>query len=117
VYAVASGVITFANRLPVWGNVIIIRHDPLATSGKVVYSRYGHVDNMTVKVGDRVKRGQQISLVGSGFGRFAYHLHYDISPTTILVNRPEHWPGTNLNDLLANYVDPRQFILANRPKS
>jgi murein DD-endopeptidase MepM/ murein hydrolase activator NlpD len=116
VYAVASGVVTFASQLPVWGNVIIVRHDPLVTNGKVMYSRYGHVENIAVKVGQRVARGQQVANVGNAFGRYAYHLHFDLSPTTILETNPEHWPGRNLNLLLANYVDPRLFILANRPK-
>lgn len=117
VYACASGVVVFAAALPTWGNVIIIKHDPLRTDkGMVLYSRYGHVEAMTVKVGDRLKRGQQIAKVGNAFGRFAYHLHFDLSPTTILESRPEHWPARNLQNLLANYVDPKQFILANRPR-
>lgn len=117
VYSCANGVVTFASRLPTWGNVIIIKHDPLATNGKVLYSRYGHVENMVIKVGDRVKRGQQIAKVGNAFGRFAYHLHFDLSPTTILESHPEHWPAKNLKNLLANYIDPRKFIQENRPKS
>lgn len=116
VYAAASGIITFASRLPTWGNVIIIKHDPLASNGKVLYTRYGHIENMLIKVGDRVSRGQQIASVGNAFGRFAYHLHFDISPTTILESHPEHWPAKNLNLLLANYVDPKDFVLKNRPK-
>jgi murein DD-endopeptidase MepM/ murein hydrolase activator NlpD len=116
VYAAASGVVTFASRLPTWGNVIVIKHDPLITNNKVYYTRYGHVEEMIVKVGDRVKRGQQIAKVGNAFGAFAYHLHYDVSPTTILESQPQHWPGKNLNVLLANYVDPRAFTQANRPK-
>jgi murein DD-endopeptidase MepM/ murein hydrolase activator NlpD len=116
VYATANGIVTFASRLPVWGNVIIIRHDPLITTGRVFYSRYGHVQDMTVEVGDRVKRGQSIARVGNAFGRYAFHLHFDISPTRILETNPEHWPGRNLDNLLANYVDPRDFILKNRPR-
>lgn len=116
VYAAAGGIITFASRLPAWGNVIIIKHDPLASNGRVYYSRYGHIENMKVKVGDRVARGQQIASVGNAFGSYAYHLHFDISPTKILDTNPEHWPARNLDNLLANYVDPREFILKNRPK-
>jgi murein DD-endopeptidase MepM/ murein hydrolase activator NlpD len=117
IYAAASGVVTFASRLPTWGNVIVIKHDPLASNGKVVYTRYGHSENMIIKVGDRVARGQQLASVGNAFGAFAYHLHFDVSPTTILETHPEHWPGKNLNLLLANYVDPKQFVLSNRPRS
>lgn len=117
VVATASGVVTFASRLPTWGNVIIVKHDPLGTAkGKVLYSRYGHVENIVIKVGDRVKRGQQLASVGNAFGAFAYHLHFDLSPTTILETHPEHWPAKNLNNLLANYINPREFLQNNRPK-
>lgn len=115
VYASASGVVVFAGKLPVWGNVIVIKHDPLQ-DGRVIYSRSAHVESMTVNVGDRVRRGQEIAKVGNAYGRYAYHLHFDLSPTTILESQPQHWPAKNLNNLLANYIDPRSFIEANRPK-
>jgi len=116
VYACASGVVTFASRLSVWGNVIIIRHDPLFTpSGAVLYSRYGHVQNMQVSVGQRVKRGDQISEIGDAFGRFVPHLHFDLSPTTRLETHPSDWPGTNYSRLIRDYIDPLQWIARNRP--
>jgi murein DD-endopeptidase MepM/ murein hydrolase activator NlpD len=115
VYATASGVVTFAGRMPIWGNLIIIRHDPLPNGNLVMYSRYAHVEDMIVEVGQRVKRGQQLAKVGNAFGRYAYHLHFDLSPTTILEQKPEHWPGRNRAELLKHYVDPREFILDHRP--
>lgn len=115
VYSAASGVVTFSNRLPGWGWIIVIRHDPLLTNGKVMYGRYAHVNNARVQVGDRVVRGQQIANVGNADGRFAYHLHFDLSHTTILESQPGDWPKLNLNRLLANYVDPQDFIAKNRP--
>lgn len=115
VYAAASGLVTFADRLPGWGNVIIIRHDPLITTGQVYYARYAHVEDISVRVGDRVVRGQQISKVGNADGIFAYHLHYDISPTTILATQPWHWPRLDRASLRANYMDPLAFTRNNRP--
>ncbi|PJF40704.1 MAG: hypothetical protein D6737_19750 [Chloroflexi bacterium] len=115
VSAAASGVVVFASRLRVWGNVIIIKHDPLVTNGVELYGRYAHVENMKVKVGDRVTRGQQIASVGNAFGQWAYHLHFDLSPTTILESNPAHWPGRNKSALDKNYIDPKQFIENNRP--
>lgn len=115
VYAAAHGVVTYAARLPGWGNVIVIRHDPLLSTGQTVYARYAHVENMRVQVGQRVVRGEQIGNVGDAFGVYPYHLHYDISHTTILQSNPEHWPKLNLNNLLAHYIDPRQFTIDNRP--
>lgn len=116
VYATASGVVVFAARLKVWGNVIIVRHDPIySPQGKVLYSRYGHVQNLLVKVGQRVKRGEQLAEIGDAFGTLVPHLHFDISPTTTLETRPEHWPGKNQTELLKHYIDPLVFIKNNRP--
>ncbi len=115
VYSAASGVVTHAGRLAGWGNVICIKHDPLLTSGKVMYGRYAHVENMRVQVGQRVSRGEQIASVGNAEGAFPYHLHFDLSPTSILQTEPWHWPKLDLNNLLLNYVDPRLFVQENRP--
>ncbi len=116
VYAAASGVVTFANRVSGWGHIIIIRHDPLITTGEVMYGRYSHVTGVLVSVGDRVVRGQQIAKVGNAEGLFAYHLHFDLSPTSVLETQPWHWPKLDWNSLMKNYVDPQAFIRRNRPK-
>jgi murein DD-endopeptidase MepM/ murein hydrolase activator NlpD len=116
VYSAASGVVTFAARLPTWGNVIIIKHDPLPGSGLVMYGRYAHVENVAVSVGQRVSRGTQIANVGNAYGRYAYHLHFDLSPTNILELNPPHWPKKDRDALFRNYVDPREFIASNRPR-
>ncbi len=115
VYAAASGIVTFADRLPGWGNVIVIRHDPLISTGQVMYGRYGHVETINVQVGDRVVRGQQICKVGNADGLFAYHLHFDLSNTNVLESQPWHWPKMDRAALRANYVDPQGFVLTHRP--
>jgi murein DD-endopeptidase MepM/ murein hydrolase activator NlpD len=115
VYAAASGIVTFADRLPGWGNVIVIRHDPLLSTKQVLYGRYAHVEEVRVKVGERVVRGQQISKVGNAEGLFAYHLHFDLSDTDILASQPWHWPKMDRAALRANYIDPRAFVDDHRP--
>ena len=107
-YACASGIVTFAARLGVWGNLVVIRHDPLyQPSGRVIYSRYAHVQNIRVSVGDRVARGQRICEVGDAFGRFVPHLHFDLSATTLFETRPGNWPKLDYNSLIAHYIDHR----------
>jgi murein DD-endopeptidase MepM/ murein hydrolase activator NlpD len=115
VYSAASGVVIFAGRLPGWGNVIIIRHDPLITNQQQMYGRYAHVEEVRVTVGERVVRGQQISKVGNAEGLFAYHLHFDLSHTSILATQPWHWPKLDRDNLLANYKDPLEFVRNHRP--
>jgi len=117
VVAAASGVVTTSARFTVWGWIIVIRHDPLITTGQVVYARYAHVTNPIVKVGQRVQRGEQIANVGNADGTQPYHLHFDISPTDILNRVPSHWPKLNRAALLENYIDPRDFVRKNRPRS
>lgn len=116
VYSPASGVVIYQADLTPWGNVTIIRHDPLLTpGGAVYYSRFGHMQNVRVQVGQRVTRGQQVGEIGDGGGRFIPHLHFDISSTTVLELKPGDWPGMDLARLLKNYVDPLAFIRNNRP--
>jgi murein DD-endopeptidase MepM/ murein hydrolase activator NlpD len=118
-YACASGEVTHAARIGTgsWGYVIVIRHDPLVTTGQVVYSRYGHVDNMQVRPGDRVVRGQYIADIGDAFGyyRGSEHLHYDISPSRTLQTAPGDWPWLDGARLDRDYVNPTTFTFSNRP--
>lgn len=116
VFACASGVVTFAARLSVWGNLIVIKHDPLfKPAGAVIYSRYAHVQNMRVVVGQRVARGERICEIGDAFRRFVPHLHFDLSPTTLFETRPGNWPKLDYDLLIRNYIDPLQWIKRNRP--
>jgi murein DD-endopeptidase MepM/ murein hydrolase activator NlpD len=110
VHAVADGVVTFAGNLNVWGNVIVIKHGP------ALYSRYGHVSNMRVQSGEEVKRGKLIAQVGQDAFGGPFHLHFDISESTILGVRPGHWPGNNLEALVKHYVDPKEYIERHRPQ-
>ena len=121
VYSIASGVVIFSgHRLPSWGNIIIIRHDPLA-DGTVVYSRYAHLSTRLVKVGDRMARGTQIGTIGAHVNRAgtpyagAEHLHFDISLSDVLEESPGDWPRMDLNRMDRDYADPKKFIAANRP--
>jgi murein DD-endopeptidase MepM/ murein hydrolase activator NlpD len=116
-YACASGIVTFAAALKTWGNVIIIRHDPLRSpTGQVLYSRYAHVQNMTVRAGQRVRRGDQVAQIGDAFGTLVPHLHFDLSPTTQLEQNPADWPGKSTVRLFRDYIDPLQFIRQHRPR-
>ena len=112
VYSIADGEVTSAGYLgDSWGRVIVIKHKPLP-DGTPIYSRYGHVENIEVKAGDLVERGQQIATIGL-FGSVKvqnYHLHFDISCTDILGTKPGHWPGRKLDEVKTHYVDPKLFL-------
>ena len=57
------------------GNCIYIKHDD-----GVYWSNYMHLDSMSVNVGDKVKTGQQIGIMGNSGGDYAIHLHFELSP-------------------------------------
>ncbi len=102
VYAIADGLVTCSEAFPVWGWIIVIWHGD-------VYARYAHVEKPLVQVGTVVKRGDQIANIGNANGVQPYHLHFDISPTNILKQKPAHWPKLDVQALRNNYVDPVAF--------
>ena len=86
VYAMGDGKVTYAQRWPnpnYWGNIIVIDHG--IVDGKPLFSRYAHVENITVSPGQFVSKGHQICQVGNGFGLFPYHLHFDIQLVLFLL--------------------------------
>ncbi|MBG7606896.1 MAG: M23 family metallopeptidase [Verrucomicrobia bacterium] len=109
VYSCADGIVTFAHNVRKgWGNVVLVRHayrDP--SSGKIKYvdSLYGHLDKMMVKVGQNLKRGQQLGTIGSNFGMYAAHLHFEIRHN---INTGMH--RSSVPSDLANWADPTKFI-------
>lgn len=71
VYATASGTVSIAGWTGGYGRLVEIRHgDGLAT-------RYGHLSQILVHVGQKVKVGQMIGRVGSTGRSTGPHLHYE----------------------------------------
>lgn len=60
---------------PAYGNAIVIKH----SNGK--YSQYAHLSKIQVKVGDKVKTGEQIALSGNTGNSSGPHLHFEIRTT------------------------------------
>jgi murein DD-endopeptidase MepM/ murein hydrolase activator NlpD len=80
VYATADGIVQSAGYTGDYGNLIVLKHDfGLST-------RYGHLSAYKVKVGDSVKRGDVIGLVGSTGRSTGAHLHYEILVNGQLMN-------------------------------
>jgi murein DD-endopeptidase MepM/ murein hydrolase activator NlpD len=72
VRATADGVVVVEGREHGYGNLVEIDH------GYGIVTRYGHNSKHLVKVGDRVKRGQVVSLVGNTGRSTGPHLHYEV---------------------------------------
>jgi murein DD-endopeptidase MepM/ murein hydrolase activator NlpD len=110
IYAIADGRVLLArDGGPGWGNVIIVLHAYLENSErKYVQSYYGHVDKMLVRVGDDVRRGQQIATVGTAGERYLAHLHLEMRE----FSTPFIGPGYRAD--ATGWINPSEFIKAHR---
>ncbi|HHS50426.1 MAG TPA: M23 family metallopeptidase [candidate division Zixibacteria bacterium] len=84
VRASADGTIRFAGWYHGYGKMVRINHTYYET-------RYGHLDDIKVRPGQKVKRGDIIGTVGNTGNATGVHLHYEVRVS----GRP---------------VDPRQYI-------
>lgn len=71
IYAVLDGVVVFSGVQRGYGNVVLIEHP------NFVMTVYAHHEKNLVKVGDHVKRGQQIARMGSTGNSTGPHLHFE----------------------------------------
>ena len=112
IVAIGPGEVTYAKvySTEVWGAIVVIDHG--IVDGHPLFSRYGHVENIRVEVGQHVETGEKIAQVGNGEGLFPYHLHFDISKTDVLLNRPGHWPGHKRPLVRKHYVNPQEWLQA-----
>jgi murein DD-endopeptidase MepM/ murein hydrolase activator NlpD len=90
IYAPAAGVVVMAERLHVRGNATIIDH------GWGVYTGYWHQAEIKVKVGDIVKPGQVIGLVGDTGRATGPHLHWELFVGGVQVD-PLQWARQNFS--------------------
>lgn len=88
VIAAGSGRVTIAGRQRGYGNVVYIDH------GAGLSTRYGHLSQIHVAVGQTVTRGQKIGLVGSTGRSTGPHLHYEVRINNQPVDPKRYLPGT-----------------------
>lgn len=72
IYAAAGGTVVRAERHPEYGNMVEIDH------GNGITSRYAHASALLVQVGDAVKTGQKIALLGNTGRSTGPHMHFEI---------------------------------------
>lgn len=71
VKAAKSGIVTYAAEMGSYGNVVFIDH------GDGFSTRYAHLSAFKCKVGDEVRMGDVIGLVGSTGNSTGPHLHFE----------------------------------------
>ncbi len=72
VSAVAAGLVTFSGDRPGYGEMVEINH------GNGLSTRYCHNEKLLVKQGDMVRKGQEVSLMGSTGHSTGPHLHFEV---------------------------------------
>ncbi|MCW9047042.1 MAG: M23 family metallopeptidase [Gammaproteobacteria bacterium] len=72
VLAVAGGVVTWSSKRYGYGNLVEINH------GNGYITRYAHNKSNLVAVGDTVKKGQVVSLMGSTGRSTGPHVHFEV---------------------------------------
>lgn len=72
ILATADGVVTYAGWENGYGRLVKIRHE------FGIETRYGHLSQIRVNVGDRVSRGDRIGDMGNSGRSTGTHLHYEI---------------------------------------
>jgi murein DD-endopeptidase MepM/ murein hydrolase activator NlpD len=86
IYAPAGGRVKKVARYKMLGRLVVIDH------GYGFQTTYGHLSEAKVKVGQKVKRGDLIALMGSTGYSTGPHLHYQVTRN-------------------GKYLDPLQYIL------
>jgi len=112
VHAIGDGVVVHAGPAEAGALTVAIKHDRrLTADGRqlFLFSVYYHNSKLLVKVGDRVKAGDVISLVGNTGRATNDHLHLEVhaSPfdsTRLIVDPAVRYPPYNTNPEL--WIEP-----------
>jgi murein DD-endopeptidase MepM/ murein hydrolase activator NlpD len=80
VHVTANGTVTAADYTGGYGNMVEVDH------GNGLTTRYGHLSQILVSVGQRVKLGDTIGKVGSTGRSTGPHLHYEVRRSGSAVN-------------------------------
>ena len=114
IYCCGTGIVVLAGNMHMgWGNVVMVRHtfrEPAEGNAiKTVDSLYGHLDTIMVRVGEIVGRGQQIGTMGTAFGLYDAHLHFEIRKNINI----GMYRSMFARDY-SNYYDPTEFVNSHR---
>ncbi len=80
ILAVASGVVTWSGDRYGYGSMVEVNH------GNGYVTRYAHNSENLVQVGDTVKKGQPIALMGSSGRSTGPHVHFEVLRNGVVVN-------------------------------
>ncbi|MEQ1564223.1 MAG: peptidoglycan DD-metalloendopeptidase family protein [Myxococcota bacterium] len=85
--AAAAGLVLVAHEQAIFGNVVVVNH------GHHVATSYNHLQEISVKEGDRVDAGTIVGLLGSTGQSTGPHLHWGLEVDVVAVD-PGEWLTT-----------------------
>jgi murein DD-endopeptidase MepM/ murein hydrolase activator NlpD len=114
--AANSGTVAFVGDLGIYGNTVIIDH------GLGLFTLYGHLSSIDVKVGDQLKQRQLIGKTGETGLAAGDHLHFGVYLHGLAVLPVEWWDQKWINDnvqpkLAGSTVDTNEETKDKKPTS
>jgi murein DD-endopeptidase MepM/ murein hydrolase activator NlpD len=111
IFAAAGGVVASAELHPEFGNAITIDH------GNGLSTLYAHASRIVVKMGDIVRKGQEIALVGTTGRSTGPHLHFEVHVNGVPQNPTKYLASAKPGSPLAHLApaDTRVAPPAARP--
>jgi hypothetical protein len=110
VFAAGMGRVIYAGEPgPGWGKMIILGHRvPEKGTAGMVQTVYAHLDQVLVRHGQVVQRGEKIGTVGTAGGQYLAHLHFEVR------EGPYVNPGVGYADAPLNRLSPEAFLREHR---
>lgn len=113
VEAANGGAVAFAGELGIYGNAVILDH------GLGLFTLYGHLSSIDVKVGDKVEQRGVLGRTGETGLAAGDHLHYGVYLHGVAVLPVEWWDGKWIGDNIApklQGMSSEEIAVSQQPK-
>jgi murein DD-endopeptidase MepM/ murein hydrolase activator NlpD len=97
--AANNGVIVFADRLGIYGRTVFIDH------GFGLFSMYAHLNQIAVKAGQKISKGDILGKTGNTGLAGGDHLHFSILIHDTFVNPVEWWDAAWIKNNISSKID------------
>jgi murein DD-endopeptidase MepM/ murein hydrolase activator NlpD len=114
VEAANSGAVAFAGDLGIYGNTVILDH------GTGLFTLYGHLSSIDVKVGDAIQQRQILGKTGETGLAAGDHLHYGVYLHGVAVLPVEWWDAKWIDDNITPKLEGRtgeEIAVSQQPKT
>lgn len=99
VLAANSGRVVYADKLGIYGQVVIVDH------GLGLQSMYAHLSQIQVQQGEMLQRGQTLGRTGTTGLAAGDHLHFEILVSGVSVNPVEWWDPAWIQNNILNKLE------------